>query len=205
MKPAAARPTLPALALAGAVACAAPWGFAQSAAAQSPAPRTASAQTASTNTAADAAPPAAAPGGADCAPVLQALSALGAAPRYHWTLSARTPARRRPFEREQIVLGDLVYATPDNGRWMKNRVTADERAARMADELARHPPERCRAEPSETRDGTPMRVYAYNQGAAEKRIWVGAEDGLPHALTSSEGPVSVTTRVDYDDVSAPLH
>ena len=164
-------------------------------------------------------------GSTDCAPVVRALQALGAAPRYHWTMSATTPARRRPLEHEEIVLGDEVYLTPDNGRWAKSRVSLPERVARMADELARNPVVDCRAAGTEVKDGVATQVYTYRQGAAAaqanpegipkegldpearpglKRIWIGAEDGLPHFFSSAEGPVSVAMHVEYDHVVSPL-
>lgn len=145
--------------------------------------------------------------GADCAPVLAALQGMGAAPRYHWTMSARTPTRRRPFEREQIVLDDIVYLTPDNGRWMKQQIPVSDRAARMADDLARNPVSECRQAGTESVDGVPMRIYAYRQGAGEgtpKRIWIGEEDNLPHAFRTTQGPVQITMKVEYKGIEAPL-
>ena len=153
---------------------------------------------------------------AGCAKVVAALQALGNAPHYHWIVKATSPARRRPMEREQIVIGDAVYMTPDEGRWMRQQIARTERASRMADELARSPPADCRlagtetlaaseaAAASETGDGAPMLVYDFRQGAADKRIWIGSADGLPHRFTSSEPPVTVTMRVDYAETAAPL-
>lgn len=146
--------------------------------------------------------------GGDCAPVLAALHGMGAAPRYHWTMSARTPTRRRPFEREQIVFDDVVYVTPDQGRWMKQQITAAERAARIGEELARNPIRQCRLAGTEEVGGAPMRVYVYRQGPGEegeaKRIWVGQDDNLPHAFRAIQGPVQVTMKVEYNGVEAPL-
>jgi hypothetical protein len=148
--------------------------------------------------------------GADCAPVLAALQGMGAAPRYHWTMSAKTPTRRRPFEREQIVLDDVVYLTPDNGRWMKQQITAAERMARMADDIARNPIGDCHLAAREEVGRAPMLVYTYRQGAVvgegtpSKRIWIGAEDNLPHAFTSTQGPVQITMKVEYNGFEAPL-
>lgn len=153
---------------------------------------------------------------APCKAIEDALHRLGAAARYHWKMSATTATRRRPFEREEVVLDDIVYMTPDEGRWMKERITVPERVARMADELARNPIRDCRLIGKDTRDGLAMLTYAYRQGsaavprggaggdAAAKRIWIGVEDGLPHLFTSAEGAVSVTMRVDYNRVEAPL-
>ncbi len=146
-------------------------------------------------------------GAAPCSVVQGALQRMGAAARYRWKMSATTPARRRPFEREQVVLDDIVYLTPDEGRWMKERITAAERVARMADELARNPISDCRLAGKDTLGGAAMLTYTYRQGAGAadaKRIWIGVADGLPHFFTSAEGTVSVTMRVEYDHVEAPL-
>ncbi len=146
-----------------------------------------------------------APSRADpCAPVVQALQRLGEAAQYRWSMQATTPKRRRPMEREQIVIGDMVYLTPDNGRWMRQRMGPAERSSRMADELARSPPQACQAEPGETRDNAAMLVYAYRQGDAAKRIWIGAADAMPHYFTSNENQVSVQMRVDYAGIAAPI-
>lgn len=136
-----------------------------------------------------------------CTPVVQALLRLGDAPQYHWTMRATTPKRRRPMEREQIVLGDVVYLTPDEGRWMRQQLSRADRAARMQAELARTPPEACTREPG---DKAAMVVYTYHQGTARKRIWIGAADGLPHDFTSDEDPVAVKMHVDYADIVAPI-
>jgi len=127
-----------------------------------------------------------------CTPVVQALLRLGDAPQYHWTMRATTPKRRRPMEREQIVLGDVVYLTPDEGRWMRQQLSRADRAARMQAELARTPPEACTREPG---DKAAMVVYTYHQGTARKRIWIGAADGLPHDLSTT--PTSSPRSIDH--------
>jgi hypothetical protein len=148
---------------------------------------------------------------ADCGPVLAALNGMGAAPRYRWTVSAKTPNRRRPFEREQIVIDEVVYLTPDQGRWMKQRIPLSERVSRMADELSRNPISDCHLARTDTVNGVTMQVYAYRQGSAQagevapKQIWIGADDKLPHAFEATQGPVSITMQVDYKEVEAPLH
>lgn len=150
---------------------------------------------------------------AACDAVLQALQGMGAAPHYHWKMSATTPARRRPVEREQVVLDDMVYMTPDEGRWMKQRISLAERAARVADEVAQHPISSCHLLGTEGVGRTAMAIYGYRQGVqtaaaggdgATKRIWIGVEDGLPHLFKSDEGLVSVTMQVDYERVQTPL-
>ena len=108
------------------------------------------------------------------------------------------------MEREQIVIGDIVYLTPDEGRWMKQRITRDERSARMDGEINRSPPSECHLAAEETHDGIAMLVFDYKQAKADKRIWIAAVDGLPHRFTSNEPPIVVTMSVDYGDYAAPL-
>jgi len=139
-----------------------------------------------------------------CAEVLTALMGLGAAPSFHWSMSASSPKRRFPLKREQIVLGDNVFLTPDEGRWMRSHVTLAEREAKMRNELAQTPPGDCRLDGREIRDGMPMHIISYSQNSRDKRIWIGDADGLPHYFISSEPPVSVTMRVQYTDVQSPL-
>ncbi len=157
---------------------------------------------------------AAAEDGNACQPVVQALQALGVAPRYHWSLSATTPGRRRPMEREQIVIDDIVYLTPDEGgKWMRVQMTVAERVQRLAQELARNPVSTCRQEgPSDEIAGVSTVLYTYHQGnasttegpEADKHIWVGAQDGLPRLFKATEGPVAVTMRVEYAGIQSPL-
>lgn len=150
---------------------------------------------------------------AACDAVLQALQRMGAAPHYHWKMSATTPARRRPVEREQVVLDDMVYMTPDEGRWMKQHISLAERVARIADEVARHPISSCHLLGTELVGNTTLAIYGYRQSVeaaaaggdgAAKRIWIGVQDGLPHLFKSDEGSVSVTMQVDYERVQTPL-
>jgi hypothetical protein len=158
--------------------------------------------------------PAAAQDSDPCKPVLQALQALGAAPRYHWSMTATTPGRRRPMEREQVVIDDVVYLTPDEGgKWMKVQITLAERGHRVTEELAHNPVSACRQlGPSDEVGGVSTVLYTYHQGnasttegpEADKRIWVGAQDGLPRLFKATEGPVAVTMRVEYAEIQSPL-
>ena len=161
--------------------------------------------------------------GEECAAVVSALTAMAAASRYHWSMSAVTPTRRRPLAREQVVMGDIVYMTPDEGLWMRQLIPLAERATRMAQELARAPLTRCRRLGDDRLGDVPVTLYGYDQGASgdrgasgtgpeaadpegapAKRIWIGTQDGLPHLLKATDGATSVTTRVEYDHVVAPL-
>jgi hypothetical protein len=158
--------------------------------------------------------PAVAEDGDPCRPVVQALQALGMAPRYHWSMTATTPGRRRPMEREQVVIDDVVYLTPDEGgKWMKVQLTVAERGQRLAQELARNPVSACRqVGPSDEVSGVSTVLYVYHQGnasttegpEADKHIWVGTEDGLPRLFRAKEGPVAVTMKVDYAEIQSPL-
>ena len=149
-----------------------------------------------------------------CKPVIGALRALGAASKYHWEMIATTPARRRPMQREQIVIDDMVYMTPDEGgKWMKLPITLAQRGERLTKELTDNPVTACRLEgPSDAVSGVPTVSYAYRQGnasttdgpEADKHIWVGAQDGLPRLFKATEGDVAVTMKVEYADVQSPL-
>lgn len=145
-----------------------------------------------------------------CAAVLAAARSIGTAPQYRSVLVATTPTRRRPYETEQIVVGDLIYATsPGAGRWMKLPMTASDRDA-LAAGLVRYPPHSCEiVDPSEV--DTSLRVFSYKQdvsgpGSASSRLWVSREDGRPRRLESQEDATRVVVTLEYEGVTPPdLH
>jgi len=150
-----------------------------------------------------------------CAAVLAAARAIGTAPQYRSVLVATTPTRRRPYEIEQIVVGDLIYATsPGAGRWMKLPMKASDREA-LAAALVRYPPHHCEA--ADLAGGDPggadaaLRVFSYKQdvsgpGSASSRLWVGRQDGRPRRLESQEGTTRVVVTLEYEGVTPPdLH
>ncbi len=145
-----------------------------------------------------------------CAGVMAAARSIGAAPQYRSVLVATSPTRRRPMEREQIVVGDVIYATSlGAGRWMKLPMTASDRES-LAAGLVRYPPHHCDAAEA-TVEGAPMRVFSYLQDvsgpdSASSRLWVGAKDGLPRRFESQEGTMRVVITLEYEGVKAPeLH
>lgn len=144
---------------------------------------------------------------AACAAVLAAARAIGTAPRYRSVLVATWPGRRRPAEREDVVVGDLVYTTaPGAGRWVKLPLTPADRE-RLAAGLVRYPPHHCEASEEIVGDRT-MRVYAYRQdvsgpGSAANRLWVGERDGLPRRFESQDGTTRVVLTLDYENVTPP--
>lgn len=149
-------------------------------------------------------------GDAVCAAVLAATRAIGTAPRYRSVLTATWPGRRRPVEREDVVIGDLIYSTaPNAGRWVKLPLTPADRE-RLAAGLVRYPPHHCEAaEGVEVVDGVPMRVYAYRQDvsgpdSAVSRLWVGERDGLPRRFESQEGTTRIVVTLQYEDVKPPI-
>lgn len=167
-----------------------------------------------------AAPPA--PGAADeaasaavCAAVERAVRAIGEAERFHSKMVARTPGRRRPAEEEQIVVGDVVYASsPAAGRWVKLPMTAADRGALSASITAR-PPRDCRHEGTAELEGVATRVYAYRQDMpgpdgdgdgtpALGRLWVAVSDGRPRRYEGRQGDVRVVLTLDYDAVAPPF-
>lgn len=150
---------------------------------------------------------------AACAAVERAAQALGEAERFHSKLLARTPGRRRPKDVEQVVLGDVVYASsPASGRWVKLPLTAADRRS-LSSAVVAHPPRDCHEEGAADLQGAPMRVYAYRQdlpgrdGAAslaQGRLWVGAADGRPHRYEGRHGEVRVVLTIEYDGVTPPF-
>ncbi len=151
-----------------------------------------------------------------CAALLAAVRSIGTAPQYRSVLVATSPTRRRPYETEQIVVGDLIYATsPGAGRWMKLPMTASDRDA-LAAALVRYPPHHCEAaDPGGVADSggadAPTRVFSYKQdvsgpGSASSRLWVGTKDGRPRRLESEEGTTRVVVTLEYEGVTPPeLH
>jgi hypothetical protein len=147
-----------------------------------------------------------------CAAVERAVRTIGEAERFHSRMLARTPGRRRPAEEEQIVLGDIVYASsPASGRWVKLPLTAADRRSLSAG-MAAHPPRDCRDEGTQDLDGKAMRVLAYRQdmpaasdaeSAAFGRLWVDAADGRPRRYEGRHGQVRVVLTVEYDAVAPP--
>jgi hypothetical protein len=141
-----------------------------------------------------------------CAAIVTAARSVGKAPQYRSVLVATWPTRKRPIEREQIVIGDTVYATSAGGRWMKLPVTASDRES-LAAGLERYPPHHCEAV-DQVLEGVPLRVYAYRQDvsgsdSATNRLWVGGDDGLPRRFESQEGATRVVVTLEYQDVTPP--
>jgi hypothetical protein len=141
---------------------------------------------------------------------MAAARAIGTAPQYRSVLVATMPTRRRPYEAEQIVVGDRIYATsPGAGRWMKLPMTAPDREA-LAAGLVRYPPHHCEAaDPAEA--DVPLRMLSYRQdvsgpGSASNRLWVSKQDGRPRRLESEEGTMRLVITLEYEGVTPPdLH
>ncbi len=147
---------------------------------------------------------------AACAAIMDAARSIGTAPHYRSVLVATSPTRRRPMEREQIVVDDVIYATSlGAGRWMKLPMTASDREA-LAAGLVRYPPHHCDAA-DVTDAGGPLRIFTYRQDvsgpdSASSRLWVGTADGRPRRFESQEGTMRVVITLEYDGVKAPeLH
>ncbi|GAC1327404.1 MAG: hypothetical protein NVSMB26_01140 [Beijerinckiaceae bacterium] len=87
---------------------------------------------------------------------------------------------------------------------MKQEIPLTDRIARMADDLARNPVSDCQLAGSESVGASQMRIFTYRQGSERKQIWIGGDDQLPHLFKASNGPVSVTMKVNYGSVAAPL-
>lgn len=111
------------------------------------------------------------------------------------------------MEREQIVVGDMIYATSlGAGRWMKLPMTASDREA-LASGLVRYPPHHCEAADG-TGEARSTRILTYRQDvsgpdSASSRLWVGEKDGLPRRFESQEGTMRVVITLEYEGVKAP--
>jgi hypothetical protein len=144
---------------------------------------------------------------AACAAVLTAAQAIGTAPQYRSVLVATWPTRKRPVEQEQVVVGDLIYATsPGAGRWMKLPITAADRA-RLAEGLVRYPPHHCEAA-GQAVESPSMQLYTYQQdvsgpGSAVSRFWIGKQDGLPRRIESQEGTTQMVVTLEYENIKPP--
>ncbi|MBV9655344.1 MAG: hypothetical protein JOZ42_12360 [Acetobacteraceae bacterium] len=144
-----------------------------------------------------------------CAAIIRAVRSVDSAPTVHSKMIATDPARRRPFESDQIIIGDIAWTTPpEGGTWMKVRISATDRASLSAG-LVRYPPTDCAALPPEPLGGLPMQVYTYRQivpgpGTVESRLWVGEQDKLPHAYEGRAGDVKTRVTMSYTGVVAPI-
>src|SRR4051812_36759162 len=132
--------------------------------------------------------------GNGCEAVVNAIQAMSTTPRFHWKMTATTTNRKRPSRHEEVVIDDIVYMTPPGqGKWMRMRMTAADRAAFAAREMEQNPPSECRMEQRQDLGGVEVQTYVYQQnlpqedsagagsGAAvsTSKLWVGASDGLP--------------------------
>ncbi|MBB1248459.1 hypothetical protein [Rhizobium sp. G21] len=66
----------------------------------------------------------------------------------------------------------------------------------------------CAVAGDETLDGAAMHVYDYTPPAVQgvgdpgpQRVWIGADDGLPHRVTSARAKTDA--RLTFDGVTAP--
>lgn len=144
---------------------------------------------------------------ATCAAIVAAARSIGQAPQYRSVLVATSPNRRRPVEREQVVVGNTIYAASAGaGRWMKLPMTAADREG-LAAGLVRYPPHHCEVT-DQVLEGAVSRVYAYRQDvtgsdSAVTRLWVDGRDGLPRRLESQEGTTRVVVTLEYGNVTPP--
>jgi len=156
---------------------------------------------------------------AGCEPVLKSIQAMNSSPRFHWKMSATTPDRKRPSRHEELVISDVVYMTPPGqGKWMRLKMTAAERAAFAARELEQNPIGDCTTGQREDLGGVEVQTYQYQQKPAQQsgtdtgpgetvsasKLWIGTKDGLPRRIESRTGDVSVLVTVDYENVEPPF-
>jgi hypothetical protein len=139
----------------------------------------------------------------DCQAVADAYDLLSKAPAYRQL----TSLNGKPLL-DSIAVGDDLYVK-DGENWTKTSLEKGQRAAmtkRMVPDAASL--KDCAVAGDETLDGAAMHVYDYTPPAVEgmgdpgpQRVWIGADDRLPHRMVSQSAKTDV--RLTFDGVTAP--
>lgn len=139
----------------------------------------------------------------DCDAVAGAYDLLSRAPAYRQL----TSLDGKPLL-DSIAIGDDLYVR-DGDNWTKTSLGKGQRAAmtkRMVPDAASL--KDCGAAGDETLDGAAMHVYDYTPPAVAgmgdpgpQRVWIGADDGLPHRMLSESTKTDV--RLQFDNINAP--
>jgi hypothetical protein len=139
----------------------------------------------------------------DCDAVADAYDLLSKAPAYRQL----TSLDGQPLL-DSIAVGDDLYVR-DGDSWTKTSLEKGQRAAmtkRMVPDAASL--KDCASAGDETLDGAAMHVYDYTPPAVQgvgdpgpQRVWIGADDGLPHRMASESTKTDV--RLTFDGVTAP--
>ncbi|WP_280777618.1 hypothetical protein [Rhizobium sp. SG_E_25_P2] len=139
----------------------------------------------------------------DCDAVADAYDLLSKAPAYRQL----TSLDGKPLL-DSIAVGDDLYVK-DGESWTKTSLEKGQRAAmtkRMVPDAASL--KDCAAAGDETLDGAAMHVYDYTPPAVQgvgdpgpQRVWIGADDGLPHRMASESTKTDV--RLQFDNITAP--
>jgi hypothetical protein len=110
-----------------------------------------------------------------------------------------------------IIVGQDTFVREGDGPWYKSpanisfgAIVQQVRKPDVAQEMAKYV--EIKSAGSEVLDGAPMLVYRFKRsdenGQRSGRIWIGANDGLPHKLENEEadpnGDGKKTMEVTYD-------
>lgn len=144
------------------------------------------------------APASAAP--ADCAAIAAAFERMGTVPAFHEKIEQDGTTF------EATAIGDTLYMVMD-GETTELPLPPGGRQKLFATVFDTLTVTDCSAQPDDTIDGRPMKVFAYvlppDGGliteAIDQSVWIGADDGLPYKATNPSGTVIVT----YEGIEAP--
>lgn len=140
-----------------------------------------------------------------CKPVFDAMLKETLTPHHLVTTQPNEP----PIE--SISTADATYVQI-KGQWRKSPRTPKDYLAQQQENIANVTVASCTELPDEVVDGKPTTVYHahYEQkdlGASDAKIWVVKATGLPirtDASLQAGQKTSVSTRFDYDHITAPV-
>jgi hypothetical protein len=140
-----------------------------------------------------------------CKPVFDAMLEEASTPHHAVTSRSGAP------EGESIATADAIYAKV-KGAWMRSPMTPKDMLAQQQDNIRRVTAASCTLLPDETVDGQPAVVYhahyeQQDRGSSDAKIWIAKATGLPirsDVSLQADQKTSITTRYDYEHITAPL-
>lgn len=130
---------------------------------------------------------------ADCKPLLDAFAKQLDTP-------FRESITGRGHTTEKIVLPDATFVKMQNGSWVKNTTTAQERNEQL--NAVRATASNCKVLGYEKVDDQTVRIYSGHLSGGEMRYWIG-QNGLPLKGEGGMGTTRVTWAFVYDHVEVP--
>lgn len=136
----------------------------------------------------------------DCETVAAAYEKLGTLPAVRQLVSSGGPT-----ELESIMLGDTLYLKSD-GEWTEMKLKPGQRAALFSQLFDKLSITECTPAGSETLDGRATAMFDYEvpamggMPADTQRVWIGADDGLPHQMQAKSGTKVV---LSFNGIEAP--